>query len=205
MGPSSMTGPTALFPGRPGPVLDFMERFTHRQDPTKILIFIDGACLDNGTPNAKASWAFYFGPEPEARTCSGRLESKGPFGDVCEQTSNRGELRAALAALRARQWSDDGYRTVVIASDSEYLVKGATEWVKKWTKNGWKTPGGKNVANRDLWELLLGDAERYQELGLAIQFWWIMREWNEVADAAAKKAASRPDDENFEDFMVPGI
>lgn len=112
---------------------------------------------------------------------------------------------AALAALRARQWSDDGYRTVVIASDSEYLVKGASEWVRKWADNQWKTSGGKNVANRDLWEMLLGEAERYDEEGLAIELWRIERHMNKITDAAAKKAALKTDDESFDDFMVPGI
>ncbi|KAI1198644.1 ribonuclease H-like protein [Nemania serpens] len=201
-----LTGdPRVEFLGRPGPINDFMERFTHRDDGTKILIYTDGACFNNGQDGAKGAWSFYFGPEPEARTCAGRLENKGPFGDTAEQTSNRAELRAVLAALRARQWSDDGYRTVVIATDSEYVALGVTEWVRKWVGNGWRTAKGKNVANRDLWELLLGEAERYQECGLAIQFWRIDRSLNRVADAAAAKALTGGDDENFEDLMVPGI
>ncbi|KAI1151401.1 ribonuclease H-like protein [Nemania diffusa] len=204
-GPLSTKAPGVLFVGRPGPVIDYMERFTYRHDRTKILIYTDGACVNNGQDGAKAAWAFHFGPEPDARTCSGRLENKGPFGDDCAQTSNRAELRAALAALRARQWSDDGYRTVVIASDSEYLVKGASEWVRKWTDNHWKTSGGKNVANRDLWEMLLGEAERYEEENLAIEFWRIERNMNEITDAAAKKATLKTDHESFDDFMVPGI
>ncbi|RWA13203.1 hypothetical protein EKO27_g1928 [Xylaria grammica] len=182
----SRVGPTGdprvEFLGRPGPINDFMERTAPK------------------VPGASISV-----PEPEARTCAKRLENNGPFGDNAAQTSNRAELRAALAALRARQWSDDGYRTVVIATDSEYVAQGVTEWVRKWVGNGWKTSKGKNVANRDLWELLLGEAERYQECGLAIQFWRIDRSLNHVADAAAAKALTDGDDENFEDFMVPGI
>ncbi|KAI1113774.1 ribonuclease H-like domain-containing protein [Nemania sp. NC0429] len=205
----SRVGPTgdprAEFVGRPGPVNDYMERFTHRDDRSKILIYTDGACFHNGQADAKGAWSFFFGPEPEARTCAGRLENKGPFGDNTEQTSNRAELRAVLAALRARQWSDDGYRTVVIATDSEYVAQGVTDWVRKWVGNGWKTAKGKNVANRDLWELLLGEAERYQECGLAIQFWRIDRSLNHIADAAAAKALTERDDEDYEDFMVPGI
>jgi hypothetical protein len=42
-------------------------------------------------------------------------------------------------------------------------------------------------------------------LGLAIQFWRIDRKFNQVADAAAEKATAKPDDEDFEDLMVPGI
>ncbi|KAI1260050.1 ribonuclease H-like protein [Xylariaceae sp. FL1019] len=198
--------PETDFVGRPGLLNDFMERFTHTRDASMLLLYVDGACTDNGQDGAKAAWAFQFGPEPEARTCSGRLETKGPFGGNAQrQTSNRAELRATLAALRARQWSDDGYRTVVIAADSEYVVSGATEWTRKWTKNNWKASHGGDVANRDLWELLLGEAERYQEEGLTIQFWRIGRDLNKVADAAAKKATAKPDDETFEDFMVPGI
>lgn len=132
---------------------------------------------------------------------SDRLEKKGPFGDVSPQTSNRAELRAVIAALRFRFWPGEGCRRFVIATDSEYVVEGATNWVKTWVENGWKTIGGygqragEDVKNRDLWEVLLGEVERYKTGhryygGMDIQFWKIPREWNAIADARAKKAAA---------------
>jgi ribonuclease HI len=106
-------------------------------------------------------------------TCSNRLEKKGPFGDDGPQTSNLAELRAVIAALRFRFWPGEGFRTFVVAADSEYVVEGATTWAR----------------NRDLWEALLGEAERYEKDGMKIEFWRIPRALNERADAAANKAA----------------
>jgi ribonuclease HI len=39
-------------------------------------------------------------------------------------------------------------------TDSEYLRKGITEWIKNWKRRGWKTAGKKPVKNQDLWKEL---------------------------------------------------
>lgn len=117
------------------------------------------------------------------------MEKEGPFGDASVQSSNRAELRAVIGALRFRDWAGEGFRTVVIATDSEYTAEGCTKWIKTWIKKGWKTSTWADVKNRDLWEMLLGEVERYKQKGLDIHFWRIPREWNSIADAAAKKGA----------------
>lgn len=152
----------------------------------------DGACLDNGQANPKAGWALVHGPglTNKPAIISARLEKEGPFGDEAVQTSNRAELRAVIEALRFRYWPAEGFRTITIATDSEYVVKGSTKWAKTWVKNNWKTSANACVKNKDLWELLLGDFERSDDEGLRIRFWWIPRNWNKNADAAAKKAAA---------------
>lgn len=200
--PSSASTPASLFRESADPV---RTRFVHQLDLTKCLFYTDGACVNNGKPNPQAGWAVNFGPEPEARTSTGRLELKGPFGEPCEQTSNRAELRAVIEALRACDWAADGFRTIVIATDSEYAVKGATEWARNWVRNGWKTSSRKPVQNRDLWEMLLGEAERYDEDGMKVEMWWIPRSANEVADRAAKKAAEGKDVPKFINKLILGI
>ncbi|GAW14478.1 hypothetical protein ANO14919_038810 [Xylariales sp. No.14919] len=164
-------------------------RYVHR-DPRKVLILTDGACLNNGQRNPQAGWAFVHGPG-ETGVTSGRLEGMGPFGHLTFQTSNRAELRAVIAALGFQAWDAEGFRTIVIATDSEYVARGATAWVKTWIKNGWQKRGGERVKNRDLWEMLLSEVERLHDKGLSVQFWRISRDWNGVADAAAKKAAEQ--------------
>lgn len=167
-------------------------------DPGKGLIYTDGACLNNGHADPKAGWAFWHGCQSagEPLVASGRLEKKGPFGDDGAQTSNRAELRAIIAALRFRHWPGEGFHTLVVATDSEYAVEGATKWAKTWVKNGWKRRTDRrwdDVKNRDLWEALLGEVERYKSDGMVVEFWRIPREWNTVADAAAKGAAAKVD------------
>ncbi|KAI0883013.1 RNase H domain protein [Annulohypoxylon maeteangense] len=177
-------------------------RYIHLKDRQCTLVFTDGACLNNGMPNPRAGWGIVYGPGhrdggPEIEC--GRLENKGPFGDDGIQSSNRAELRAVIAALRVRNWPGEGLNTIVIATDSTYVVDGSTKWAKTWIKNDWKTGVGADVKNRDLWEMLLGEAERWEDRGLLIQFWKIPRDWNSAADAAAKEGALK---EEVTDYSV---
>ncbi|KAI1261763.1 ribonuclease H-like domain-containing protein [Xylariaceae sp. FL1019] len=166
--PSASTKPLDVFIGRP--IYGRLTRYIHRFDPHQVLIFTDGACLNNGQSNPQAAWGFVHGPGTNGQplVASGRLEQEGPFGDPGIQSSNRAELRAVIAALRFRHWPGESFSRMVIATDSEYVTSGATEWVKTWIKNGWRTSGKMAVKNQDLWELLLGEVERRHEEGLSI-------------------------------------
>ncbi|KAK0736556.1 ribonuclease H-like domain-containing protein [Apiosordaria backusii] len=188
--PSASATPLEVFSGRKNHMR--VTRCTLQNDAGTVLICTDGACLNNGQQNPKAGWAFShgLGPSGNLLIASGRLEKKGPFDDDGMQTSNRAELRAVIAALRFRYWPGEGFHTLVVATDSEYAVEGSTKWAKTWIKNGWVKRGGGGVMNRDLWEALLGEIERYKDRGMAVKFWRIPREWNTVADAAAKEAAA---------------
>lgn len=73
------------------------------------------------------------------------------------------------------------------------MAEGSTRWAKTWVKNGWITCKGANIKNRDLWEVLLGEAEWCKDHGMIIEFWRIPRKWNTVADAAANNAAAEED------------
>jgi ribonuclease HI len=44
---------------------------------------------------------------------------------------------------------------VTLYSDANYLIKGASRWVKRWQARGWQTREGKPVANQAEWEVLL--------------------------------------------------
>ncbi|KAI1747981.1 ribonuclease H-like protein [Xylaria castorea] len=187
--PSAQVKPTERFPGKATYVRN--TRYIHRDNPNNILIFTDGACLSNGQPNPRAGWAFVHGPgfEGQPAIASGRLENAGPFGDPSIQTSNRAELRAVIAGLRFRAWDGEGFKTIVIATNSEYVSQGATTWARTWIRNGWQKNGNDEVKNKDMWEVLLGEVERWHDRGVSILFWRIPRAWNVVADTAAKKAA----------------
>ena len=72
-----------------------------------------------------------------------------------DTTNNRMELGAAIAGFEA--FSDlgiEGKHEVEVVTDSQYLVKGMTEWISGWRKRGWKTAAKKPVLNRELWEAL---------------------------------------------------
>ncbi|KAH7252790.1 ribonuclease H-like domain-containing protein [Fusarium tricinctum] len=196
---SSSDTPQSLFPARVArKAIPNVTRFIHRWEKETFLVYTDGACLDNGQVNAKAGWACVFKPEDGGVT--GRLENHGPFGDAAPQTSNRAELRAVISALRFRSWAGEGFSTLVIATDSEYVVKGATEWVSGWIRKGWKTAKGADVKNRDLWEAFLGEVEQWDDRRLKIRLWKIPREMNTEADRLAKEAAQGNDINGFQDI-----
>ncbi|KAF9769954.1 hypothetical protein IL306_012548 [Fusarium sp. DS 682] len=201
--PRSAT-PQSLFPvGIGRNATPNVTRYIRADDPKSFLIYTDGACLGNGQPNPRAGWSVVFRPQQPNTSArvAGRLENQGPFGDPHDQTSNRAELRAVIAALRFRHWTGEGFSTLVIATDSEYVTKGATEWIKAWLRKGWVTRNGAPVKNKDLWEALLGELERWDDEGLKIQFWRIPREWNTEADMAAKEAAGLDATERYAEII----
>jgi ribonuclease HI len=72
-------------------------------------------------------------------------------GREAPSTNQRMEIRAALEAVR----SLDG--PLLVVSDSTYVVNCFRDlWWQGWLDRGWLTSGRKPVANRDLWEPLVG-------------------------------------------------
>ncbi len=103
-----------------------------------LLIHSDGACAGNPGPGG---WAV------RIQYPDGRIRELG--GAVPATTNNRMELWAAIQGLRAV-----GAAPASLVTDSEYLLKGITEWIHGWKKRGWLTAGKKPVLNQDLWQEL---------------------------------------------------
>ena len=57
------------------------------------------------------------------------------------------ELTAAVVALKQLTEPSE----VVLTSDSQYLVKGMTQWIKGWIKKKWVTSAKQPVKNKDIW------------------------------------------------------
>ena len=60
------------------------------------------------------------------------------------------ELLASINALKEIKKNS----TVLLYTDSKYLIDGINNWIKKWKSNNWKTSNKKEVKNKDLWLLL---------------------------------------------------
>ena len=101
----------------------------------KVDIFTDGACRGNPGPGGYGSIIRTQGKEEEIS------------GSAKNTTNNVMELTAAVVALKQLKEPCE----VVITSDSQYLVKGMTEWIKGWIKKGWVTTGKQPVKNKDIW------------------------------------------------------
>ena len=104
-----------------------------------ITIYTDGSSRGNPGPGG---WAAIILDDKSVKEIGGKEE---------RTTNNRMELTGAIKALEAISNKQEA----VIYTDSEYVMKGITEWVHNWQRKNWKTAAKKPVLNQDLWQKLL--------------------------------------------------
>ena len=112
-----------------------------------MIIAIDGACRKPGTPEC-----FSVGAYIAKDKSSNKIYGHGAVYEL-QSTGQRGEIIALLQALERCINSDK--ELIYIVSDSEYIVNCVNkEWYKNWKNKGWITAEGKEVKNKDLWEIV---------------------------------------------------
>ena len=99
-------------------------------------IYTDGACKGNPGPGG---WGVFLK--------SGSTE-KELFGGERDTTNNRMEMTAVIEALKALKRPC----RVTLHVDSQYVLKGMTEWLSGWKARGWRTASKEPVKNVDLWQ-----------------------------------------------------
>ena len=122
------------------------------QSKAFVEIYSDGACSGNPGPGG-------YGTILRSGAHEKELSGYDP-----ETTNNRMELLGAISGLEALNRPC----SVRLVTDSQYLVKGMTEWIAGWQKKNWKNSKKEEVANRDLWERLLVLAEKHD-----IEWTWV--------------------------------
>jgi ribonuclease HI len=136
-----------------------------------VTLYTDGSCEGNPGPGGYAAIVDVGGKRRE-------LSGADP-----KTTNNRMELSAVIAGLR----SLDEPSMVKVVTDSQYVVKGMTEWIHAWRRKGWRSSSGSAVKNRDLWEELDALARKHR-----VRWEWIRghngHPENERADALAREA-----------------
>lgn len=140
----------------------------------RVVIHTDGACRGNPGPGG---WG--------AILASGEHE-KELYGAETETTNNRMELMAAIMALESLKRPCD----VTLATDSVYLKKGMTEWLRNWKRRDWKTSNKKPVKNKDLWQRLENAVERHR-----LRWQWIKGHSGHPDNERADQLANRAIDE----------
>jgi len=115
-------------------------------------IYTDGACRGNPGPGG---WGVLLR--------FGNVEKELSGGEA-QTTNNRMELMAAIKALESLTKPSQ----VKLYTDSQYVQKGATEWLLGWIKRGWQTADKKPVKNVDLWQRLQASLTPHK-----VQFIWV--------------------------------
>jgi len=137
----------------------------------EVTIYTDGACKGNPGPGG---WGVLM------RSADGT--EKEMFGGERETTNNRMEMMAVIQALTALKRPC----AVTLHIDSQYVLKGMTEWLSGWKAKGWKTAAKQPVKNVDLWQRL---DELVAHQGHRIDWRWVKGHagdpGNERADALA--------------------
>ena len=156
---------------------------------TRVLVHADESCLGNGTepPNPGGNAALIEAP-------AGDSFARWDFFECSPDTTNQKmALAGAIAALEwlRRRWQ---HADVVYVSDSEYLIKGMSSWVKDWQARGWKRKGGP-VDNLELWQKLVQAAAAH-----TVAWRWVRghagHPKNEYANTLAMHAAERQERSN---------
>jgi ribonuclease HI len=136
-----------------------------------VVIYTDGACSGNPGPGGWGSVLLFNGH---------RRELSG--GDA-ETTNNQMEMMAVIQALESLKRPC----SVMIYTDSVYVMKGMTEWIEQWKKRNWKTAAKKPVKNVELWQRLEQAVSRHQ-----VKWQWVKGHsgvpGNERADELATNA-----------------
>ncbi len=86
-------------------------------------------------------------------------------GGEAATTANAMLIRGATQALQALTRPC----RVILHSDANYLIHGASRWVKGWQARDWQTRDGTPVANRAEWEALLEAARPHRVTWLLAQ------------------------------------
>ena len=140
----------------------------------KWLAYTDGACAP--TNPGPAGWgAVVIAPD-------GTKETEH-FGFIGLGTNQIAELTAALEGLLLVPEGE----AVELVSDSQYVLKGLTEWRAGWERKGWRNSKGEPVANLALWKQLFAAADARK-----VSVRWVRGHngdrCNEMADALANEA-----------------
>ncbi len=115
------------------------------EDIPDVILYTDGACSGNPGPGG---WAAIL-----KHPATG--QSKRLSGGEQDTTNNRMELQAVIEGLRSLR--PEKCCRVHVVSDSEYVLKGLSEWMGNWIRHNWrrgKKPNSPPVKNADLWQAL---------------------------------------------------
>ena len=138
------------------------------------IAYTDGACAPSNP--GPAGWGAVLLPP-------GGGAASDHYGFIGPGTNQIAELTAAIEGLSRVPVG----AAVELVSDSQYVLKGISEWRGGWERKGWRNSKGEPVANLGLWKRLFALADER-----CVSTRWVRGHngdaHNERADALANKA-----------------
>lgn len=117
--------------------------------------YCDGASYNNGSKNKDLDVLGSYGAFMTTENNDILFKFSEVFEDV---TNNQMELYGFIklfSEFYKRYNKNNGSKyTINVVSDSQYLIKGITEWMPNWKRKGWKNSTGKVVENLNLWKII---------------------------------------------------
>jgi ribonuclease HI len=145
-----------------------------KKNESRVEVFTDGACRGNPGPGGWGAILRFNGKEKEL------------YGGEKETTNNRMELMAAIRAMESLTRPCQ----VHLTTDSQYVMKGITEWLAGWKKRGWKTASKQPVKNVDLWQRLDKALAAHQ-----VEWKWVRGHTGHAENERADQLANKGIDE----------
>ena len=149
-------------------------------------IYCDGSCFGNPGPGG---WGVL--------VIDGSLTAE-INGHKSMTTNNQMELTEAIIAVKFVGNNE----SVTIYTDSNYVIKGITDWINGWKKNNWVTAKKEAVKNSDLWKEL-DELSKNKK----INWTWVKahngNEGNEIVDELAKRGTQgKINEHNLDDLII---
>lgn len=120
-----------------------MKQYSSADFDRSLVIFTDGSSLGNPGPGGYGCVMVFHQLDEVIELGGNKIKT----------TNNEMELSAVIAGLSQSIFNTSD---VEIFTDSSYVINGITKWVHGWEKNGWKTQAKEDVANKALWQTLVG-------------------------------------------------
>ncbi len=145
----------------------------------RVQLYCDGGCRGNQADTNVGGWG--------ALLVWGSHE-KELWGGEPNTTNNKMELTAAIEGLSAITKPSV---SVDVFCDSAYVVNGMNSWVAGWQKKNWVNSKKEPVKNRELWEALIAQRDRFAD----ITFNKVKGHANNAGNNRADELANRAMDE----------
>lgn len=136
-------------------------------------IYTDGSCPKNGQGATSAGIGVYWGeghPNNVGEPLAGRA------------TNNRAEIIAASRGIQ--QAKAEGYSSVTVKTDSQFLKDSVEKWMPNWERNGYVNSHNKEVINKQDFLHLKNSME-----GIDVRFEKVAGHSKDTGNQAADKLA----------------